>query len=99
MPDTVYPIDFEVGNWYTSTHPASAFVLNLTAQRLIGGERHVLRNLVHSITEGSRTTSREIPRDRLIAVLRDTFDLDLPDASRFRALDAPWAPTPDLPGD
>jgi N-hydroxyarylamine O-acetyltransferase len=99
MPDPVQPIDFEVGNWYTSTHPASAFVLNLTAQRLIGGERHVLRNLVHSISVGADTTSREIPRGALIALLRDTFDLRLPDASRFRALDSPWQPAADPPED
>src|SRR5262245_44492397 len=35
-------IDFEVGNWYTSTHPRSAFVLRLTAQRLAPEARHIL---------------------------------------------------------
>ena len=38
MPDPVHAIDFEVGNWFTSTHPGP-FVLNLTAQRMIDGTR------------------------------------------------------------
>jgi N-hydroxyarylamine O-acetyltransferase len=92
MPDPVHPIDCEVGNWYTSAHPNSAFVLNLTVQRIIGRERHVLRNLDYSIASGSHVTARQISRADLIRLLGDTFGIDLPGDSRFRALDVPWLP-------
>ncbi len=42
MPDPVHAIDVEVGNWFTSTHPRSPFVLNLTAQRIVDDTRHIL---------------------------------------------------------
>jgi N-hydroxyarylamine O-acetyltransferase len=86
LPDPVHPIDFEVGNWFTSTHPRSPFVLNLTAQRTINGTRHILRNLTYSIARGSQVETREITRRELVPLLRDTFGLDVPDAARFRAL-------------
>ncbi len=36
--------DFEVGNWFTSTHPASHFTFNLTASRVVGDARYNLLN-------------------------------------------------------
>ena len=42
--DDIYDVDYALANWYTSTHPESQFVLTLTAQRIIGDTRHVLRN-------------------------------------------------------
>ena len=86
-PDPVHPIDFEVGNWYTSTHPGSAFVLNLTAQRVIDDRRHMLRNLTYTVARGAEVSTREIDRAELVPLLRGTFGLDVPDDARFRALD------------
>jgi N-hydroxyarylamine O-acetyltransferase len=93
MPEPAHSIDFEVGNWFTSTHPNSAFVLNLTAQAVIGECRHVLRNLNYSISCGEEVRTREIGRAELLPLLRETFGLDLPDGSKFRALDPFWSPT------
>jgi N-hydroxyarylamine O-acetyltransferase len=87
LPDAVHPADYEVGNWFTSTYPRSPFVLNLTAQRITDGARHILRNLTYAVTRGTRTESREIARGELASLLRDTFGLDVPDAARFRAID------------
>jgi N-hydroxyarylamine O-acetyltransferase len=89
LPDPVHEIDFEVGNWFTSTHPRSAFVLNLTAQRITGGARHVLRNLAYSIVGEGRQQTRQIGRDELVPLLRETFGLDVPADATFRALDSP----------
>ena len=88
QPGQPSPIDFEVGNWYTSTHPRSPFVLALTAQRLIGDARHILRNLTYSVTRGHDVQVREISRRELAPLLRDTFDIDVPIDARFRALDS-----------
>ena len=87
QPETPFPVDFEVGNWFTSTHPRSPFVLNLTAQRVMDGTRHVLRNLTYSRSRGRATDVLDITRRELVPLLRDTFDLDVPMDAKFRALD------------
>jgi N-hydroxyarylamine O-acetyltransferase len=86
-PEPVLDIDYEVGNWYTSTHPESRFVRTLTAQRMIGRTRHLLRNLTYSTGEGGQWTSRNIARSEVAPLLRETFGLDIPDSARFHALD------------
>jgi N-hydroxyarylamine O-acetyltransferase len=87
LPDAVHPIDLEVANWYTSTHPQSAFVLNLTAQRCIGDRRHILRNLTYTISGHGWEETRAVARDELLQLLRDVFALELPADARLRALD------------
>jgi N-hydroxyarylamine O-acetyltransferase len=83
-------IDYIVGNWYTSTHPESRFVRTLTAQRMVGDVRHVLRNLSYSTaTRGGEWQTRTLTRAELVPLLRDVFGIDLPDDTRFRALDEP----------
>ncbi len=38
------PADYEVGNWFTSTHPESWFTRRLLIERLTGGARYTLSN-------------------------------------------------------
>ena len=86
----VLPVDYVVGNWYTSTYPQSAFVRNLTAQRTVGDVRHILRNLTYSVAKaGGEWQTRTILREELVPLLRDVFGLDIPLDARFRALDGP----------
>jgi N-hydroxyarylamine O-acetyltransferase len=87
LPDPVYPVDFEMANWYTSTYTRSAFVLNLTAQRIANGSRHILRNLTYTVLRGAESHTRIITRSELVPLLRETFGLDVPDDATFRALD------------
>lgn len=87
LPDPAYPVDFDLGNWYTSTYPKSPFVQNLTAQRVTPGARHILRNLTYSVQRDGRTETRAIAREDLVPLLRDVFGIDLPADARFRALD------------
>jgi N-hydroxyarylamine O-acetyltransferase len=91
-PEPCHPIDFELGNWYTSTHPDSIFVTSLTAQRALPDARHILRNLTYTIATASGVESREIDRQALVPLLRDTFAIDVPADARFRALDDVVAP-------
>ena len=87
--DDAATIDYVIGNWYTSTHPDSKFVQTLTAQRMIGDTRHQLRNLSYSVAkQGGAWQTRTIAREELIPLLREVFGLDVPEHSRFRALDA-----------
>lgn len=84
-----HPVDFEVANWYTSTFPASRFVTTLTAQRARPEGRHVLRNLAYSVRLGQRVASRDLSRDEVVPLLSEVFGIELPEGSRFSALDAP----------
>jgi len=52
-----YPVDFELANWYTSTHPQSRFVQVLTAQRLAIDKRIALRGLELTEDDGCATRS------------------------------------------
>jgi N-hydroxyarylamine O-acetyltransferase len=87
LPEERFPVDFEVGNWYTSTHPESRFVTTLTAQRVCPDVRHVLRGLTCVERRGEETTTRELAREELLPFLRDVIGIDLPEGTRFRSLD------------
>lgn len=86
-PEEREPIDFEMANWYTSTHPSSRFVLAPTAQRLEREGRHAVRGRVFTSTTRAGTTSREIARREFVPLLRDVFGIDVPADARFRGLD------------
>jgi len=81
-------IDFEMGNWFTSTWPDSGFVQTMTAQRATPEARYTLRN--YTLTEDSRDTSfvRTLRREEIVPVLRRVFGLDVRDDAKFRALDS-----------
>jgi N-hydroxyarylamine O-acetyltransferase len=92
LPQPVHPVDFEVANWYTSTHPQSPFVRTLTAQRSTPAVRYVLRYPVYTEIRGADITTREITRGELLPLLREIFLIDLPDATTFPAIDDPVSP-------
>jgi N-hydroxyarylamine O-acetyltransferase len=87
VPEPRYPIDFEVANWYTSTHPESRFVITLTAQRSTPEAREVLHNLTYTRSTPSSEETREIGREELVGFLAARFGIELPADTRFRALD------------
>jgi len=79
------PVDFEVANWYTSTHPKSRFVLTLTAQLPLPDARHILRNRQYTIDRGSQVESSEIKtKEELLELLRSVFDLRVPPDAHLR---------------
>jgi len=74
-------IDFEVGNWFVSTHPDSPFRSRLIAARAVPGARHVLRDgeyAVHRIGAPSERRRIHDPEDA-ITLLRTVFRVDVPD--------------------
>ena len=81
------PVDFQVANWYTSTHPESIFVKTLTAQRVMPEGRLVLRNLSFTEVEGERAEERMLHPSEVPGVLRERFGIDLPGTTRFRVLE------------
>jgi N-hydroxyarylamine O-acetyltransferase len=75
-----YAADYELSNWYTSTHPNSRFVRNLIVTTVDETRRYNLLNRELTIWhEADRPEARrlETPRD-LEAVLVETMKLDLP---------------------
>jgi N-hydroxyarylamine O-acetyltransferase len=84
-PEPALPVDYEVANWYTSTHPRSRFVTTLTVQISRPEARHVLRALRYTVTQGDESETREMGAEELPALLRERFGLDLPEADVLRA--------------
>lgn len=84
VPEKREPVDFELANWYTSTHPKSWFVQGLTAQLPTPEARYILRNRTFIIDYGTRQESRTLESAlELIAVLRNNFRLSFPDDTHF----------------
>lgn len=86
-PEERFPVDFEMANHYTSTHPESRFVATLTAQ-LAGTEvRRILRNRAYAEIRGEAVEGRELAPEEVIPTLRDVFGIDVPAGARFRAFE------------
>jgi N-hydroxyarylamine O-acetyltransferase len=80
-----HPVDFEMANHFTSTHPRSPFVLNLTAQRSWPERRAILRNRDLVRREGGTSTTTAIRGpEHLLEVLAGVFGLSFPPGTRFR---------------
>jgi N-hydroxyarylamine O-acetyltransferase len=79
-----HAVDYEVANHYTSTHPQSAFVLNLTAQRSRPEGRTVLRNRELTVTTASGHSVAPVrDPEHLLEVLAGHFGLHFPAGTRF----------------
>lgn len=69
------PVDFELGNWFTSTHPQSRFAQNLVAVRMGDRCRFVILNREFTIRHADgKVEKRAIASpDELLAVLAEYF--------------------------
>lgn len=90
--------DYEVANWYVSTHPDSHFTYRLTAGRALPGRRYALLNDRFSVRHvDGRVESRIVASvPELKDVLTQEFGLSVPedpalDAALARVLSAPKA--------
>ena len=76
--------DYEMANHYTSTWPASKFVLTLTAQRSWPEGRAVLRNRDLAVRrDGTVRTETIRDAEHLLQVLEREFGLSFPAGTRF----------------
>jgi N-hydroxyarylamine O-acetyltransferase len=84
VPEERPAIDFEVANWYTSTHPESRFVQTLTAQLPTPQARHILRNKTYVIQTSEGEQSHELQsRKELFELLAGIFRLPFPPDTTF----------------
>ena len=73
-------VDFEIGNWYTSSHPQSVFLSDLIISRTAPGLRELLVNDVLTLRGNTaRAETRRYDDAQAWAdCLRERFGLDLP---------------------
>jgi N-hydroxyarylamine O-acetyltransferase len=79
-----YPVDYEIGNYYTSTHPHSRFVRSLIVEKGTPQARWSLYNYELTEENPDETTTRSIESDAALRdVLADRFSLHFPPGTRF----------------
>lgn len=79
------PVDFEMANHYTSTHPSSGFVNRLTLSAITAeGRATVMNRDVTLRCGGEARTSKLGDRAALRALLVEHFGFDLPEVERLR---------------
>lgn len=82
-----YAVDYEVANYYVSTHPDSRFTSTLTAQRVDRDVRYVLRNRELTIDRAASTEVCLLDSDKSLAgTLETLFELQLDDAAKATLL-------------
>jgi N-hydroxyarylamine O-acetyltransferase len=80
------PVDFEVANHYTATHPLSIFVKHPYVQLTTPEASYRLFDRKLSVRHGEEVSSRELEDDgELLQVLDQTFGLQFPPQTRFPA--------------
>ena len=79
------PADFEVGNHYTSGHPASPFVNRLMLRAMTDDGCIAVMNRDVTVWTGLRSQTLQLAdRAALRALLREHFGFDLPEVDRLR---------------
>ncbi len=73
-------IDYEIGNWYVSTHPNSPFLGQLKVALLSPGKRHTLNNAHYAIHSLDQPSEKRLLNNaqELTVLLRDTFGIRVP---------------------
>lgn len=77
------PIDFELANYFTSTHPASSFVNRLTVQLTLPQVRHILRGQTYTVRQGKEVKTIQLDEAEVAHLLSQVFRLDIPDTSQL----------------
>jgi N-hydroxyarylamine O-acetyltransferase len=78
------PADYEVANWFTSTHPTSPFTTNLLAERLTPERRVSICNdrVTERLASGGEVTRTLSNAEELADALKEMFRLSLPATPR-----------------
>lgn len=91
-PEVPPPIDFELGNWFSCTHPTATFVNNMVVTRIEGTSRLILSNREFLVRRlDGRVERRELQtRAELLDVLAARFGLGFPQGTVFEAPSLVW---------
>jgi N-hydroxyarylamine O-acetyltransferase len=90
--EPAHSMDFELGNWFTSSHPQSRFIQNLVVARLHDTHRCTLMNREYTVRHDDGRVEKRIIEspEELLRVLADDFSLHFPSGTRFGSAGAPW---------
>ena len=90
--DSPAPMDFELGNWFSCTHPKANFVNNLVVTRVEGTSRLLINNREFIIRRlDGAAEKRDIgSHDELIELLASRYGLTFPEGTVFRAPALVW---------
>jgi N-hydroxyarylamine O-acetyltransferase len=79
------PIDFEMANHFTSTHPSSSFTQRLMARTFRGDAKVTVSNRDVTITRGGAVETYQLSdRVALRELFASYFDIDLPELAQLR---------------
>jgi N-hydroxyarylamine O-acetyltransferase len=86
------PMDFELSNWYSCTHPKAYFVNNLVVTRVERDHRVIIYNcdFTYRYPDGRAETKNIESPEKLLALLAEHFDLHFPAGTRFGKPGAAW---------
>lgn len=86
------PIDFELGNWFSCTHPRAMFVNNLVVSRVDPAGRHSIFNREYTwrTVDGEAHTTPIDSMEQMRALLREKFAIELPTSRAFTIPSTPW---------
>jgi len=80
-----YPVDFEMMNYYMSTHPASFFTHNILASAVTqDGRVSVMNQGVHVVRNGASEAAYLPDRKSLRSLVAQHFGFDLPELEAMR---------------
>lgn len=91
-PEPAAPVDLEMGNWYSHTHPQAHFRNHLLVARATPDGRCTIfnRELTLRHRDGTADKRELASPDELLAVLAEYFDLSFPAGTRFTAPNLVW---------
>jgi N-hydroxyarylamine O-acetyltransferase len=91
-PEAAAPVDLEMGNWYSHTHPQAHFRNNLMVARATADGRLTLfnREFTERLRNGAATKRTLESPDELLIVLSMHFGLRFPSGTRFGPPGVPW---------
>jgi N-hydroxyarylamine O-acetyltransferase len=85
-----YPVDFDMMNYYISTHPASFFTHNILASAVIPeGRVNIMNQEAHIIRNGTAEPFHLVDRKALRSFVAQHFGFDLPELETMRVDDVP----------
>jgi N-hydroxyarylamine O-acetyltransferase len=92
VPEEPAPIDFELGNWFSCTHPRAHFINNLVVSRVDGDLRLTIfnRELTIRALDGSAEKEVIASPEQLLELLAGRFGLAFPAGTRIEIPATPW---------
>lgn len=99
IPREAVPVDFEVGNWYSCTHPQAHFRNNFVVTRVDGPRRLSVFNGEFSIRHPDGVAEKQpiTSPAELLHLLAETFGLRFPAGTRFQLPPPATATVPAAP--